>query len=407
MAGTREKRLTFRGMRLKTLKPQVDLRGKRVLVRIDANVPIVKGAVVDGSHGRIARASVGLEWLRQRGARVIIVSHFGRPDGRRASAYSLQPVAERLSELLGVPVPLIRSITGKDAEARVQAMKDGQVVLLENIRFDAREERNSPALARELARLGDLYVNDAFSVCHRAHASVEGIAEELPAYAGPDLANEVSVLSKLLRHPRRPVVLVMGGFKMADKIPVLERWLPQVDRVLIGGALATCFLKADGMEIGASSYDEKGVAAAKRLLKAHARKILLPLDVVVARNLERGTGIRTCAVTEIGEKEKIADVGPRSMRLFARELHVAKTIVWNGPFGVMEHPAFAEASKLLARAIAVRTGKATTIVGGGDTLPFVESLGLADRYTLLSTGGGAMLEFLSGKELPGLTVLHL
>jgi len=393
-------------MRLKTLGKSPSLSGKRVLVRIDANVPLKNGRVVDGPHGRIARAAVDLEWLRQHGARIIVVSHLGRPDGKRIPAYSLRPVAKRLSELLGVKVALSREWEGPRAEAKARALKDGEVLLLENIRFDPREERNSPSLARGLAKLADIYVNDAFSVSHRAHASVDAIASELPSYAGPSLANEVSVMSKILKTPRHPIVLAMGGLKMKDKIPVLERWLPKVDRVLIGGALATCFLVAQGMDVGSSVYDEDGVTVARRLLRRYAQKILIPLDVAVASSLRQGVKLRHVSVTDIGPKDAIVDVGKRSMRTYVRELQNAKTIIWNGPFGYCEVPTFCAGTLLLARGIAARTDKGVTVVGGGDTLPFVEAAGLADRFTLLSTGGGAMLEFLSGKNLPGLEVLE-
>lgn len=392
-------------MRLRTLGNGTSLQGKRVLVRIDANVPLKGGKVVDGPHGKIARAAVDLEWLRQHGARTIVMTHVGRPEGRRVSAYSVRPIARRLSELLGTRIAIARTITGPAAERMVQHMKPGDVVLLENVRFDAREERNSTSFAQELARLGDLYVNDAFAVSHRAHASVDAITSELSSYAGPLLANEVGVLSKIMKHPKRPSVLVMGGLKMRDKLPVMERWLPHVDRVIVGGALATCFLKAQGWEIGASVYDKEGVAHAKKLIKKAKDKIMLPADVVLASGLRERARARHAGISEVGPKEMIVDIGKRSMRMFLREIQGAKTIVWNGPFGYCEVKQFCEGTNLLARAIAARTDKAVTVVGGGDTVPILESLGLADRFTLLSTGGGAMLEFLAGKTLPGVDAL--
>lgn len=390
-------------MRLRTLK--TDVRGKRVLVRIDANVPVKKGRVEDGPHGRIARSAVGIEWLRQHGARTIVLTHLGRPEGKHISAYSVRPVAKRLSELLGVKVQMARGVVGPEVERAVARMSDGDVLLLENVRFDPREEENSPSLARQWAELADLYVDDAFAVSHRAHASVDAITSELPSYAGPLLANEVDVLSKALSHPKHPFVLAMGGLKMADKLPVMERLLPDADAILVGGALATAFLKAQGLEVGSSVYDEAGVEAAARLLKSGAGKLVLPIDVVVAKSFRAGAKTRVVPVTGIGAADKIVDLGPESMRLCAARIKTAKTVVWNGPFGFTEVEAFRAGTRKLAQAVAARTGKAVTVVGGGDTVPLIESLGLADSFTLLSTGGGAMLEFLAGEKLPGVEAL--
>ena len=335
------------------------------------------------------------------------MSHLGRPKGRYATAYSLRPVARRLSELLGIKVALSKDLFGPKVEKMVSHMKDGDVLLLENVRFDAREEKNGPSLAQAWAQFGDMYINDAFAVSHRAHASVDAIASELPSYAGPLLANEVSVLSKLLKSPKRPFVMVMGGLKMKDKVPVIQRWLDHTDRVIVGGALATCFLKAAGWEIGKSVYDDEGVAAARKLLKTAKKKLLMPVDVVVASSLRKGSQVRHVGVSEVGARDYIVDIGKRSMRMFMREIQSAKMIVWNGPFGLCEVSAFCAGTELLARAIAARADRAVTVVGGGDTGPVVEDMGLADRFTLLSTGGGAMLEFLAGKELPGLDVLRV
>ncbi len=394
-------------MRLRTLGNGMNLRGKRVLVRIDANVPVKNGRVMEGAHGKIARAAVDLEWLRQHGARIIAVSHLGRPRGRGASAYSLRPIARRLSELLGTKVALVRDVAGPNVERAVSRMKDGDMLLLENIRFDAREERNSPSLARALASVADMYVNDAFAVSHRAHTSVDAITSELPSYAGPLVVHEVNVLSKVVKSPKHPFVLVMGGLKMETKLPVLRRFLPEADRVLIGGALATAFLRAQGHEVGKSAYDDAGVRLAKQLLRAGRKKLALPVDVVVAKSFRRDAAVRTVPVTGVRKDDRIVDVGKRTMRAYVREIQKAKTIVWNGPFGYCECPAFCNSTLLLARGIASRTGKAVTVVGGGDTVPIVEAAGLAGRFTLISTGGGAMLEFLAGKKLPGLEALTL
>ncbi|OGL66740.1 phosphoglycerate kinase [Candidatus Uhrbacteria bacterium RIFCSPHIGHO2_01_FULL_63_20] len=393
-------------MALRTLKNGADLHGKRVLVRIDGNVPVVKGKAVDGAHGRIARAAVGIDWLRQRGARVIVMTHLGRPKGKRVPAYSVRPVAKRLSELLGIEVRFSRDIVGPSVSRAVDNLKDGEVLLLENVRFDAREERNSPAFAQSLASLADLYVNDAFGVCHRAHASVEAIAEQLPSYAGPLLQQEVSVLSKVMKSPKRPFVLALGGLKASDKIPVMRKLLPDADYVIVGGALATAFLAADGLPVGRSVYDGDGVRSAKRLLKDARVKFLLPLDVVVASSPTSRAKKRNVSVSQVGPKDMILDIGHASMKKAAREVEGAKTVVWNGPFGLAENERFRDATLLLARAVADRAEAAVTVVGGGDTVPLVERAGLADRFTLLSTGGGAMLEFLAGKKMPGIEALQ-
>lgn len=392
-------------MRLRTLRADTSLQGKRVLVRIDANVPVKKGRVEDGPHGRIARSAVGIEWLRQHGARIIVMTHVGRPNGKRISAYSVRPVAKRLSELLGIKVTTAKGVVGPDVERAVARMNDGDVLLLENLRFDAREEGNSPSLARAWAALADLYLNDAFAVSHRAHASVDAITSELPSYAGPLLAQEIDVLSKASAHPKHPFVLAMGGLKMADKLPVMERLLPEADVVLVGGALATAFLKAQGFAVGASVYDQAGVDAAERLLKEEKHKIVLPTDVVVARSFRNGARTRVVHVAEIGAADRIVDIGPASIAACLQRVKNAKTIVWNGPFGYTEVEAFRTGTRRLAQAIAARTGKAVTVVGGGDTVPLLESLELADAFTLLSTGGGAMLAYLAGEKLPGIEAL--
>lgn len=394
-------------MRLKTLRNGMNLQGKRVLVRIDANVPVAKGRVMEGSHGKIARAAVDLEWLRQRGARLIVVTHLGRPSGHKTAAYSVRPIARRLSELLGVKVMHTKQIVGPSVERSVSRMRDGDVLLLENIRYDAREEQNSPSLARSLAALADMYVNDAFAVSHRAHASVDAITSELPSFAGPLLVSEVTVLSKVIKNPKHPLVLAMGGLKMETKLPIMKQFLPHCERVLIGGALSTAFLCAQGYAVGKSVYDADGVRAAADLLKKWGNKLVLPTDVVVCRSLRKDASVRHVDVARIQKNDRIVDVGKRSMRACIRELQKAKTIIWNGPFGYCECPAFCHGSELLARAIAARTGKAVTVAGGGDTVPVAEAAGVADRFTLLSTGGGAMLEFLGGESMPGLEALEL
>lgn len=394
-------------MRLRTLRNGVDLSGKRVLLRIDANVPIVKGKAVDGPHGKIARVAVDIEWLRQRGAKVVVMTHLGRPNGKRVPAYSVRPVAKRLSELLMVDVGVARDVTGVSAHRLARQMKNGDVIMLENVRFDPGEERNSTALASALAEFGDFYMNDAFAVSHRAHASVDAVTSELPSYAGPQLTTEAEVLEKVMRHPKHPFVLLMGGLKMKDKLPVLLRLAPEADRVLVGGALAHAFFIAQGKELGRSAFDADGVHDARRLLKQFGDKLLLPTDVVVAHSLRTDAARRVVSIDGIRKSDRIVDVGPETLLRYKEKIQGAKMVVWNGPFGYCERKPFCEGSFAIAQAIAARTRSAVTVVGGGDTIPVVEAAGVADRFTLLSTGGGAMLEFLAGEKLPGLKALEL
>ncbi|MBI4437580.1 phosphoglycerate kinase [Candidatus Uhrbacteria bacterium] len=392
-------------MKMRRLTNAMNLRGKRVLVRIDGNVPVKNGRAVDGPHGRIARSAVGINWLLQRGARVIVMTHLGSPRGKRVAAYSIKPIAKRLSSLLGTRVKVTRSVVGGDVEKAVRAMQDGEVLILENVRFDAREEQNAPSFAEALAKLGDLYVNDAFAVSHRAHASVDAITSELPSYAGPLLADELSVLSRLGERSKRPFVLVLGGLKMSTKLPLLLRLLPTLDRVLLGGAIASAFLVAQGQEVGKSAYEKESVALCAKLLKANKDKLLLPIDVVVARSLRKDAHRRVVSVSEIGQSDRIVDIGSKTVSAFVQTLKGARTILWNGPLGYCELQAFCAGTREIARAVGAQTGTATTIVGGGDTLPVIESLKLAETFTLLSTGGGALLQFLSGEPLPGVEAL--
>ncbi len=393
-------------MRLRVLKPGVVLEGKCVLVRVDGNVPVAHGEAVDGSHGRIARSAVGIDWLRQRGAKVIVITHLGRPDGKKMSAYSVKPIARRLSELLGVDVKVAPELVGAKATKMVEAMKPGDILMLENVRFDPREEHNSPSLAQALAAYGDLFVNDAFGVCHRAHASVDAITSELPAYAGPLLSHEVEVLSKVEKSPRHPFVLCVGGLKMEGKIPVMERLLPSADRVLVGGALSTAFLAAKGLPVGRSVYDEDGVRLARRVMRKAGTKLILPEDVLIVPGLSSKTHARAVSVEDVGPRDVIVDIGPRTLARFVGFVHTAKMIVWNGPLGYCEREDAREGTVLFARSMAARSGKATTVVGGGDTVPIIEAAHLAGKFTLVSTGGGAMLDFLAGAEMPGLRALE-
>jgi len=394
-------------MRLRKLRSDMKLKGKRVLVRIDANVPIKKGKAIDGPHGRIARSAVGINWLLQRGARVIVMTHLGRPNGRRVSAYTIKPVAKRLSGLLGGKVKVARSVVGADVHKLVEQLKDGEVLMLENVRFDPREKENAPSYASALAKLADLYVNDAFAVSHRAHTSLDAITSELPSYAGPLLANEISVLSKLEAKARNPFVLTIGGLKMSTKIPIMKHFASRVDKVLVGGAIATAFLVAKGLEVGRSAYEHEAVSEAKKVLARYEDKLLFPTDVVVVKALRKDARQEVVAIDAVKPGQRIVDLGPDTIARYKELIGEAKTIVWNGPLGYCEISEFCGATRAIAGAIADRTGKATTIVGGGDTMPVIEKLGLADQYTLLSTGGGALLQFLAGEKLPGIEALKL
>lgn len=393
-------------MKLRRLAHNVNLEGKRVLVRIDGNVPIEKGRAVDGPHGRIARSAVGLNWMLHRGAKVIVMSHLGRPGGKRIAAYSLKPIAKRLSGLLGGKVTLARSVVGRDVKKFVETMRNGEVLLLENVRFDKREKTNDESFAKELASLADIYVNDAFAVSHRAHASLEAVAHELPSYAGPLLLSEVGVLSKLEQKVKEPFVLVLGGLKMSTKLPIIHHFIDRLDHILIGGALANVFFVAQGKSVGKSVYEEEAIAEAKKLLKKYGDKIRLPIDAVCVRSFRKDAKKERVNVDDIAAHHRVVDLGLKTVAAYQEVLNNAKTIVWNGPLGYCEISAFCAGTRAVARTIAARTGKAVTIVGGGDTLPVIESLRLADQFSLLSTGGGSLLQLLSGESLPALEALR-
>jgi phosphoglycerate kinase len=383
----------------------MNLSGKRILVRIDGNVPLEKGRAVDGPHGRIARAAVDIHWLSQHGAKVIVMTHVGRPNGKRISAYSVKPVAKRLSSLLGSRVDVIRSIVGTHVEKRIAKMNTGDVVMIENLRFDAREEENAKGFAENLAKLADVYVNDGFAVSHRAHTSVDAITSFLPSYAGPLLSQEVAVLGRLEGKIKKPFVAVLGGLKMSTKLPIMERFLPKLDQLLVGGALATVFFVVQGYTVGKSIYEVEAIESATRLWKKYGKRMVLPEDVVCVKSLRRDARREVKKVGEIVSSDRIVDIGPATRKAYNVALSTAKTILWNGPLGYCEIKEFCEGTREVADVIAKQTGRATTIVGGGDTLPIIESLQLADKFSLLSTGGGALLAFLSGKPLPGLEAL--
>jgi len=384
----------------------VEVRGKRVLVRADFNVPLdEQGQITDDT--RIRASLPTLEYLVKEGARVVLASHLGRPKGKVNPKYSLAPVAKRLSELLGQEVPLVGDCVGNVALAAVSKLQDGQVLLLENVRFHVEEEKNDPTFARELAKLAELFVNDAFGTAHRAHASTEGVTRYIPAFAGLLMQKEVEFMGNALERPERPFVAIIGGAKVSDKIGVIENLLEKVDALIIGGGMANTFLKAQGFKVGKSLLEEEKVELAKQLIekaKAKGVELELPIDVVVAKAFEADAPHRTVSVSEIQEDEMALDIGSASAERFASRISTARTVIWNGPMGVFEMDAFAKGTERVAQAVASCGG--ITIVGGGDSVAAVEKMGVADKMTHISTGGGASLEFLEGKVLPGVAALQ-
>jgi phosphoglycerate kinase len=383
---------------------RADVVARRVLVRNDFNVPLEDGEVTDDL--RIRASLPTLRWLTERGARVVCCSHLGRPKGKRDDRYSLAPVAGVLGEHLGRPVTFIDDIAGDQARRAVVELDDGDVLLLQNLRFDPGEERNDPALAERLAALAELYVDDAFGAAHRAHASVVGVAERLPSYAGFLLAGEVKELSRLLEGPERPFVAVLGGSKVADKLAVLSNLLGRVDRLVVGGGMCFTFLAARGLEVGDSLFEADQVDAVKELLataEREGKQVLLPSDVVVAREVAEGAEARTVPADGIDKGWKGLDIGPRTAEAFAGAVRDARTVFWNGPMGVFELAPFAAGTRVVAEAVADADGY--TVVGGGDSAAALAELGLADRIDHLSTGGGASLELLEGRTLPGVAAI--
>jgi phosphoglycerate kinase len=379
-----------------------EVSGRKVLLRVDFNVPLKDGAI--GNDARIRASLPTIEKLLNRGASIILISHLGRPDGAVREELRLAPVARRLSELLGRPVKQAADVAGVSARESAANLHPGELLLLENVRFEPGEEKNDPNLAQRLAALGDLYVNDAFGAAHRAHASTSGITCYLPSYAGDLMVSEIDALSALLDRPNRPFVAVLGGAKVSDKIGVVKNLLDKVDSVLIGGAMANTFLVAQGFRIGRSLSEPDEIKSAKSTLAQARRRgvsVFLPIDVIVADDPD-GSG-EVVAVDEISDNTSIFDIGPRTREAFAEELATARTIFWNGPMGVFEREPFAAGTIALAEAIAC--SGAFSVVGGGDSLAAIDQAGVAGHISHMSTGGGASLEFLEGKVLPSVAAL--
>ncbi|CAN5686808.1 phosphoglycerate kinase [soil metagenome] len=387
-----------------------DLRGKRVLVRVDYNVPLDERQQVTDDT-RIRATLPTLQRLAEAGARIVLLSHLGRPKGKRVPEMSLRPAARHLAELLDRKVDFVGDTVGEQAEAATRDLGEGELLVLENTRFDAREEKNDPDLSRSLAALGDLYVNDAFGAAHRAHSSTAGVAEVMKqdgrlAAAGLLMQRELEYLGGALESPRRPFVAVLGGAKISGKIDVIQALLPKVDRLLIGGAMANTFFRAMGLDTGRSLVEEERLDLARQLLQSAGDKLMLPNDLVVAQEVAAGQETRTVERDAIPEGWMAVDIGPRSVERYREEIARAHSVLWNGPMGVFEVKEFASGTEGVARAIAEATdGGATTVVGGGDSAAAVADLGLSERMSHVSTGGGASLEFLEGRTLPGVEVL--
>lgn len=387
-------------MNKKTVR-DIEVQGKRVLARVDFNVPMQDGVITDDR--RIRESLPTIQYLLERGATVILMSHFGRPKGRRNPEFSLRPVATRLSELLEREVQFFDDCIGEAVEQGVQSLPPNSVALLENVRFYPQEEANDPDFARALAKLGEIYVNDAFGSAHRAHASTEGVARHLPAVAGLLMEKELRYLGQALGNPERPFVAILGGAKVHDKIGVIQNLLPKVDKLLIGGGMAFTFLKAQGYEIGKSLLDADSLDFAAQMLHQAGDKMLLPTDVVVAPALEPNAPTQTVPVSQIPPDQMGLDIGSETAQAFSEVVKTARTVVWNGPLGAFETPPFEQGTRAVLQALA--ESGAVSILGGGDTAAAAERLGFADKMTHISTGGGASMEFLEGRELPGVAAL--
>lgn len=397
-------------MQLTNLKTtdEIDIDGKTLLVRADLNVPVNGGVVSDAT--RLERIVPGIKAWCGRGARIVLLSHFGRPKGQRNEAMTLRPIAAELARLLGQDVAFGDDCIGPAARQMVDSLANGAVCVLENLRFHAGEEDNDGGFAKDLATLGDIYVNDAFSAAHRAHASTEGLAFQLPAFAGPLMMEEISALQTALEQPERPMAAVVGGAKVSSKIPVLSNLVPKVDKLIIGGGMANTFLLASGISVGASLAEPDLVDEARRIAKvaaSHDCEILLPTDVVVAKEFKAGAAARVAKLDDVAGDDMILDVGPDTVRRLSDVIARCKTLLWNGPLGAFEIDPFGKGTFALAHEAARLTeaGGVVSVAGGGDTVAALNAAAVADRYTYVSSAGGAFLEWLEGKELPGVAAL--
>lgn len=399
-------------MTFKTLD-QANLQGQRALVRVDFNVPLIRtegadGRVTDDTRLRAALPTIGK--LRQGGAKVILLAHFDRPKGKRVPEMSLRPVVEPLAKLLGAPVAFADDCVGPTAKAAVDAMQPGDVLLLENVRFHAGEEKNDPELAAQLAANGDLYVNDAFSAAHRAHASTEGLARLLPAYAGEQMRRELVALDAALGNPKRPVLGIVGGSKVSTKLDLLDNLVGKLDRLAIGGGMANTFLAAQGIDVGASLCEHDLAETARQIMATAAEKgceLLLPIDVVTAEKVEPGVSSTVRELDAIGPADRILDAGPKTLARLIAAMDASATLVWNGPLGVFEVPPFDKATVEAAKHAAdlAKGGKLVAVAGGGDTVAALNVSGVTQDFTFVSTAGGAFLEWMEGKVLPGVAAL--
>jgi phosphoglycerate kinase len=380
----------------------ISVKGKRVLVRVDFNVPLENGEVADDT--RIRAVLPTIRYLLDRGAAVILMSHLGRPKGLVQEDLRLDPVGRRLSQLLGQEVVKVDDCVGPEVERATKSLQPGQVLLLENLRFHPEEEENDQGFARQLASLADVYVNDAFGTAHRAHASTTGVTEYLPSVAGLLMERELQMLGDALANPTRPFVAVLGGAKVSDKIGVIRNLLSKVDLLLVGGGMANTFLKAQGLEVGKSLVDNDSLGVAREMLERAGKRLVLPVDAVVADAFAADAHAQAVSTDAVPPGWLILDIGPRTVSLFDKKLNRAGTVVWNGPMGVFEFPRFAAGTRALAESLA--RSQATTIVGGGDSIAALQQAGLAEKMTHVSTGGGASLEFLEGKVLPGVEALE-
>ncbi len=388
-------------MNKKTIR-DVELKGKRVLMRVDFNVPLKNGQITDDT--RIQAALPTIQYVLDHGASVVLMSHLGRPKGGPEPEFSLKPAAVRLGELLGKPVQMAPDCIGPAVEKMAAALKPGDVLLLENTRFHKGEEKNDPAMAEQLARLGDLFVNDAFGSAHRAHASTEGITHHLPSVAGLLMEKEIEFLGNAVQNPKRPYVAIIGGAKISDKIGVIRNLLGLVDWLLIGGGMANTFLAAKGYEMGNSLVEPDSLDVARELMQVGGAKLVLPVDGVVADAFSADARSKIVRADQVQAGWRMLDIGPETVKLFGAKIKGAKTVVWNGPMGVFEFAPFAKGTTAIAEMLA-KSG-AITVIGGGDSIAAIQQAGLADQMTHISTGGGASLEMLEGRVLPGLAALN-